>query len=62
MRASRSLARCAARARLRCLLITASEQLSGADLEALGDKRETYDVGWAMILRRFGEAMSDRTS
>ncbi len=38
------------------------EQLSGTDLEALGAKRGSYDVGWAMILRRFAESMSDRTS
>ena len=35
------------------------ELLSGAELQAIGEKRESYDVGWAMILRRFADAMPD---
>jgi hypothetical protein len=37
------------------------EQLSDADLAAIGEKRDSYDSGWAMILRRFSEAVSTHT-
>jgi Activator of Hsp90 ATPase homolog 1-like protein len=34
------------------------EKLSDTDLELIGEKRESYDGGWAMILRLFSEAAS----
>lgn len=37
------------------------DKLTDADLAALGEKRESYDTGWAMILGRFSAAASTRT-
>ena len=37
------------------------DKLTDAEVERLGEKRENYDVGWAMILRRFSAAASIRT-
>ena len=34
------------------------EQITDAELEAISRKRESYDVGWAMILRRFADTIS----
>lgn len=37
------------------------DKLTDTEVERLGEKRENYDVGWAMILRRFSAAASTRT-
>lgn len=34
------------------------DKLTDADLAAIGDRRESYDTGWAKILRLFSEAAS----
>ena len=37
------------------------DKLTDTELEQIGEKRENYDIGWAMILRRFNEAASTHT-
>ena len=38
------------------------DKLTDADLAAVRERRDSYDNGWAMILRRFNEAASTRTA